>query len=86
MLRSPWALVAGFVLVHASLIVDALTWGYRISGDVQLYWVWARAGWDRGIWPVLDYDWVYPVGALLPVAAPGSSAPPSRRTTRSSSC
>ena len=69
-LRSPWALVAGFVLVHAWLIVDALTWGYRISGDVQLYWYWARAGWDRGIWPVLDYDWVYPVGALLPVSAP----------------
>ncbi|MEV7963614.1 hypothetical protein [Oerskovia paurometabola] len=70
MLRSPWALVAGFVLVHAWLVVDALTWGYRISGDVQLYWYWARAGWDRGIWPVLDYDWVYPVGALLPVASP----------------
>jgi hypothetical protein len=70
-LRSPWALVAGFALVHAWLVFDALTWGYRISGDVQLYRVWARAGWDRGIWPVLDYDWVYPVGALVPISAPG---------------
>ncbi|MBE7699054.1 DUF2029 domain-containing protein [Oerskovia sp. Sa1BUA8] len=70
-LRSPWALVAGFVLVHAWLIVDAQTWGYRISGDVHLYWYWARAGWDQGTWPVLDYDWVYPVAALLPIAAPG---------------
>jgi len=71
MLRSPWALVAGFVLVHAWLVFDALTWGYRISGDLHLYWYWARAGWDRGVWPVLDYDWVYPVAALLPISAPG---------------
>ncbi|MHA7133734.1 glycosyltransferase 87 family protein [Oerskovia turbata] len=71
MLRSPWALVAGFVLVHAWLIFDALTWGYRISGDVHLYWYWARAGIDHGIWPVLDYDWVYPVGALAPLVIPG---------------
>lgn len=71
MLRSPWALVAGFVLVHAWLIFDALTWGYRISGDVHLYWYWARAGIDHGIWPVLDYDWVYPVGALAPLTVPG---------------
>jgi hypothetical protein len=71
LLTSPWALVGGFVLVHAWLVVDALTWGYRISGDVHLYWYWARAGIDRDIWPVLDYDWVYPVGALVPVTLPG---------------
>jgi hypothetical protein len=71
MQRSPWALVAGFLLVHAWLIFDALTWGYRISGDVHLYWYWARAGIDHGIWPVLDYDWVYPVGALAPLTLPG---------------
>lgn len=70
-LRSPWALVAGFALVHSWLIFDALTWGYRISGDVYLYRAWARAGLDHGYWPVLDYDWVYPVGALLPVTVPG---------------
>lgn len=69
-LTSPWALAVGFVLVHAWLVRDAWWWGRWIFGDVELYEYWARLGLDGGWWPVLDADWVYPVGALVPVTLP----------------
>lgn len=70
MLRSRWLLALGFVAVHAWVIGQAITWGYTIYGDVTLYEWWARHGLDAGQWPVLDYDWVYPAGALVPVTLP----------------
>lgn len=69
-LRSPWLLLAGFVAVHAWVVRAAIGWAYTIYGDVTLYEWWARHGLTTGQWPVLDYDWVYPVGALVPVTFP----------------
>ncbi|WP_402468615.1 glycosyltransferase 87 family protein [Isoptericola aurantiacus] len=70
LLASPWLLALAFAVVHARLIHEAITWQNTIYGDVTLYEWWARYGFDTGQWPVLDYDWVYPVGALLPVVGP----------------
>ena len=69
-LTSPWLLVLGFVAVHAWVLKQAITWGYTIYGDVTLYEWWARHGLTTGEWPVLDFDWVYPAGALVPVTLP----------------
>ena len=70
LLQSPWLLTLAFVVVHARLVHEAITWQNTIFGDVTLYEWWARYGLDTGQWPVLDYDWVYPAGALAPVVAP----------------
>ena len=36
--------------------------------DVFLYHEWVRHGFETGIWPVVDEPWVYPIGALVPMA------------------
>lgn len=40
-------------------------------GDVGLYQRWAWDGLRHGHWPVLDFPWVYPALALVPVTLPG---------------
>jgi len=70
LLASPWLLALAFVVVHARLVHEAITWQNTIYGDVTLYEWWARHGLTTGQWPVLDYDWVYPAGALAPVVTP----------------
>ncbi len=64
------ALAVGFVLAHLWLVLDAISWRGQIYGDVTLYEWWARNGLSTGQWPVLDYDWVYPAAALVPVTLP----------------
>jgi hypothetical protein len=71
LLASPWLLALAFAVVHARLIHEAVSWQNTIFGDVTLYEWWARHGQSYGEWPVLDYDWVYPAGALVPVVFPG---------------
>jgi hypothetical protein len=70
LLRSPWLLAVGFAVVHAWAVAAAIGWSSTIYGDVTLYEWWARHGLTTGEWPVLSYDWVYPVGALVPVVLP----------------
>ena len=53
-----WPLMAALLLLDDS--------GF---GDLSLYHAWSRAGLAGHGWPVLDFDWVYPAGALLPIAA-----------------
>ncbi|MEU4365512.1 hypothetical protein [Promicromonospora sp. NPDC023987] len=68
---SSWpALWLGFVLAHAWIILQAWVFEPQILGDVNLYEWWVRNGMDAGWWPVFDYDWVYPIGALAPMAIP----------------
>lgn len=68
---SSWpALWVGFVLVHGWIILQAWVFGGQILGDVNLYEWWVRTGMSDGWWPVLDYDWVYPIGALAPMVVP----------------
>ena len=68
---SSWpALWIGFVLAHAWIILQAWVFEQQILGDVNLYEWWVRNGMAAGWWPVFDYDWVYPIGALAPMAIP----------------
>lgn len=68
---SSWpALWTGFALAHGWIILQAWVFGGQILGDVNLYEWWVRTGMSGGWWPVFSYDWVYPIGALGPMAIP----------------
>ncbi|GAB2469995.1 hypothetical protein GCM10027063_07980 [Promicromonospora xylanilytica] len=68
---SSWpALWIGFALAHAWIMLQAWVFEQQIFGDVNLYEWWVRNGMDVGWWPVFNYDWVYPIGALAPMAVP----------------
>ncbi|GAB4086616.1 hypothetical protein GCM10028784_32460 [Myceligenerans cantabricum] len=69
-LLSPWAVAVAFAAAHAWLILEAWQWEPQIFGDVTLYEWWARNGTGEGYWPVFDFAWVYPVGALLAITPP----------------
>lgn len=59
------------------LAVHAFFWRLAVTdpgvgfGDVGLYQLWAWDGLENGRWPVLDFPWVYPALALVPVTVPG---------------
>ena len=43
-----------------------------VDGDLPLYRQWAMHAVDHGVWVGIDADWVYPIGALLPVVLPAA--------------
>lgn len=58
-----------FTLVSVCPVYVAAIFGSDSGfGDLFLYQDWARIGLHLGIWPVLDNPWVYPLGALAPIA------------------
>lgn len=58
-----------FALVLAWPFALNQLWGVDVGfGDVHLYRMWALDGVEDGRWPVVDFDWVYPIGALAPIA------------------
>lgn len=65
-----------FTLVHAFLFYLA-NWPQRKEtlGDVDLYAHWVSMGFNDGVWPVFHTDWVYPLGALAPMALVGVTRP-----------
>lgn len=69
--RTPRGLVTGFAALHAAYVLAMLplilTGG--TEGDLPLYRLWAQDA-VQGSWPVIDFAWVYPAGALLPIVAP----------------
>lgn len=71
-LAHPRGLLYGFVSVHAAvfLALTPLMIGGGVSGDLPLYRIWATGALSEGVWPVLDFSWVYPAGALVPVVLP----------------
>lgn len=67
---TPRGLVTGFVAVHVVYLVGLLhviVFG-GTEGDLPLYRLWAEQA-LHGYWPVIDYGWVYPAGALAPIMA-----------------
>lgn len=70
-LLSPWTIALAFVAAHVWLIWEAWNWADPIFGDVRLYEWWVREGVANSRWPVFDYTWVYPVGALWAITPPG---------------
>ncbi|GLJ80622.1 hypothetical protein GCM10017586_23050 [Microbacterium imperiale] len=60
--------MTGFVGLHVAYIVALLplivTGG--TEGDLPLYRQWAQDA-VQGTWPIIDFPWVYPAGALIPI-------------------
>lgn len=69
--RTPRGLLAGFAALHLAYIVALLplivTGG--TEGDLPLYRQWAQDA-VQGSWPIIDFAWVYPAGALVPIVGP----------------
>ena len=76
-LHSPRALVLGFLAVHAvfllALLPTILTG--RVLGDLPLYRTWAENGLLHHLWQGITVEWVYPIGALLPIVLAGLGGP-----------
>ncbi len=76
-LHSPRALVLGFLAVHAvfllALLPTILTG--RVLGDLPLYRTWAENGLLHHLWQGINVEWVYPIGALLPIVLAGLGGP-----------
>jgi hypothetical protein len=70
-------LVGGFVGLHAlfllALLPTILTG--ETLGDLPLYRDWAMQGLDLGLWQGISTEWVYPVGALVPIVAAALAGP-----------
>lgn len=71
LLRSRAALWTAFVLVHGWIAyVGTVLIPAKAFWDLDLYRWWMWQGLHQGTWPVLDGDWVYPAGAVLPMLLP----------------
>jgi hypothetical protein len=65
----PHAIWWAFAALHGTvmLALTPLMVAGDVTGDLPLYRSWASGALADGRWPVLDYDWVYPAGALGPI-------------------
>jgi len=76
-LRRPRTLLLGFIGLHVlflfALLPTILTG--RVLGDLPLYRVWAEQALANGVWQGIDVEWVYPVGALLPIVLADVAGP-----------
>ena len=76
-LQRPRTLALGFLGLHVvflfALLPTILTG--RVLGDLPLYRTWAELGLQHGIWQGIDTGWVYPIGAMLPIAFAGIAGP-----------
>jgi len=57
--------VHGWIATVGTVLIPA-----RAFWDLDLYRWWMWQGLHQGVWPVLDGDWVYPAGAVLPMLLP----------------
>jgi Glycosyltransferase family 87 len=76
-LHKPRTLWVGFVSLHLVFLLallPAILTG-SVLGDLPLYRTWATLGLDFGYWQGIDTEWVYPIGALAPIAVAGVGGP-----------
>ncbi|MFT2817571.1 glycosyltransferase 87 family protein [Leifsonia sp. A12D58] len=68
-LQTPRGLITGFIAVHIVFLVALLPviLTGRELGDLSLYKLWAEEGMGAGIWQGINVEWVYPIGALVPI-------------------
>jgi len=57
--------VHGWIAYVGTVLIPA-----RAFWDLDLYRWWMWQGLHQGVWPVLDGDWVYPAGAVVPMLLP----------------
>jgi len=76
-LQSPRTLLLGFVGLHLlflfALLPTILTG--RVLGDLPLYRVWAEQALTTNVWQGIDVQWVYPIGALVPIVLADVAGP-----------
>ncbi|WEO77225.1 glycosyltransferase 87 family protein [Cryobacterium sp. SO2] len=76
-LRRPRTLLFGFLGLHVlflfALLPTILTG--RVLGDLPLYRVWAEQALVNGVWQGVDVQWVYPIGAIVPVVLADAAGP-----------
>src|SRR5660398_295030 len=65
--RSRIVLFTAFFAVHLWLALQGTIQRPSTFHDVDLYRFWVGQGLHHGQWPVLDFPWVYPAGALAPM-------------------
>ena len=68
--------MTGFIAFHVAYILalSPLIIAGGTEGDLPLYRQWAQDA-VQGTWPIIDFSWVYPAGALVPVIAPIALGP-----------
>ncbi|MGY4858628.1 glycosyltransferase 87 family protein [Cryobacterium sp. AP23] len=76
-LRSPRTLLLGFLGLHLlflfALLPTILTG--RVLGDLPLYRVWAEQALLNHVWQGVDVQWVYPIGAIVPIVLADVAGP-----------
>jgi hypothetical protein len=59
--------VGALFTAHVAILVLSETSETGGASDVLLYESWMRTAFEQGGWPVIHFDWVYPMGALAPM-------------------
>jgi hypothetical protein len=76
-LLRPRTLLIGFAALHlvflAALLPTILTG--RVLGDLPLYRVWAEQALANGVWQGIHVEWVYPIGAIVPIVLADAAGP-----------
>lgn len=77
LVRTPRFLWLSFTYLHLVFLLALLPTilGGGVLGDLPLYRTWADSGLDSHFWQGLDTEWVYPIGALLPITVAGLAGP-----------
>ncbi len=68
--QRPRTLLFGFIALHVLFLfalLPSIIAGDAL-GDLQLYRVWAMDGFRTGLWHGIQLPWVYPIGAMVPIA------------------
>ncbi|WP_166789588.1 glycosyltransferase 87 family protein [Cryobacterium fucosi] len=75
--HSPRTLVLGFVAIHVVfllVLLPTILTG-NVLGDLPLYRTWAENGLVHHLWQGIDVEWVYPIGAIVPIAFAALAGP-----------
>ena len=74
---TPRALLWGFVGIHIVYLLGLLPniINGTVEGDLPLYRRWAIAAEGFSQWPGISFEWVYPIGAILPISVSNIAGP-----------
>jgi hypothetical protein len=75
--EKPRTLVWGFIGIHVVYLLGLLPniLAGTVEGDLPLYRRWAIAAMSFDQWPGVSFEWVYPMGAILPIAISNLAGP-----------
>ncbi|KQO10111.1 hypothetical protein ASF06_07835 [Agreia sp. Leaf244] len=75
--EKPRNLLWGFIGIHVVYLLGLLPniVAGTVEGDLPLYRRWAIAAESFGQWPGIHFEWVYPIGAILPIAISNIAGP-----------